>query len=154
MTSTNQQYRTRPVLQLLGIVEQDPPRPRVATPPESEQPVAQAGPSRKRKVEVIDIDSDEEESDVKPDNKKRLATRLNWLEVSVLYAALRCRAYLTATIAKCPERHQATKDQGAGGYSGFDWGRLRGTKRVVISFRDFTVCFKNNDMFNNGYNEE
>ena len=84
MTSTNQQYRTRPVLQLLGIVEQDPPRPRAATPPEPEQPVAQAGPSRKRKVEVIDIDSDEEESDVKPDNKKRLATRLSWLEVRFL----------------------------------------------------------------------
>lgn len=34
-------------------------------------------------MEVIDIDADEEETDVKPDNKKRMATRLNWLEVRI-----------------------------------------------------------------------
>lgn len=73
-------------------------------------------------MEVIDIDADEEESDVKPDNKKRLATRLSWLEVRVLNVVLRQRADLLATIAKRPECHQTTKDQGAGGYSGFDWG--------------------------------
>jgi hypothetical protein len=105
MTSTNQQSRTRPVLQLLGIVEQDPPRPRAATPPEPEQPMAQAGPSRKRKVEVIDIDADEDDSDVKPDNKKRLATRLSWLEVCVRHIVRRLKTDLVATIAKRPECH-------------------------------------------------
>ena len=84
--------------------------------------MAQAGPSRKRKLEVIDIDADEEEADVKPDNKKRLATRLSWLEVRFLFIVRRLKTDLIATIAKRPECHQTTKYQGAGGYSGFDWG--------------------------------
>ena len=108
------------MLQLQGVIDHDAPLPRAPTPPAPVVP--QAGPSRKRKAEVIDVDADEKESDVQPDNKERLATRLSWLEVSVLYVALRCRADLTATITKRPECHQTTKDQGAGGYSGFDWG--------------------------------
>jgi hypothetical protein len=30
---------------------------------------------------VIDVDADEEDSDIKPDNKERLTTRVGWLEV-------------------------------------------------------------------------
>jgi hypothetical protein len=43
-----------------------------------------AGPSRKRRLEVIDleVDSDEEQRDEKPDNKDLLKTRVGWLEVS------------------------------------------------------------------------
>jgi hypothetical protein len=80
--AANQQYRPRTVLQLHGIIENDAPRPQAVTPP---APVAQqAGPSRKRKAEVIDIDADEEDSDIKPDSKERIATRLSWLEVRAL----------------------------------------------------------------------
>jgi hypothetical protein len=50
--------------------------------PIQRQPSPQAGPSRKRGAEVIDIDADEDNSDIKPDNKARLATRVGWLEVS------------------------------------------------------------------------
>jgi hypothetical protein len=80
--AANQQYRPRTVLQLHGIIENDAPRPQAVTPP---APVAQqAGPSRKRKAEVIDIDADEEDSDIKPDSKERIAARLSWLEVRAL----------------------------------------------------------------------
>lgn len=81
---TDSQYRTRPVLQLLGVVEQDEPRARVATPPILQARRAQAGPSRKRKAEVIDIDADDEKAEMKPDNKEILATRVSWLEVRLL----------------------------------------------------------------------
>ena len=43
-----------------------------------------AGPSRKRNAEVIDIDADEEDSEVKPDTKERIATRVSFLEVRTL----------------------------------------------------------------------
>jgi hypothetical protein len=87
-TAADQQYRPRTVLQLHGIIENDAPPPRAPTPPAPVVP--QAGPSRKRKAEVIDIDADEEDSDIKPDNKERIATRLSWLEV---------RLFLSKTVA-------------------------------------------------------
>lgn len=78
------EYRLRPILQLSGVIEEeDTPPPRAAT--RSGASVAHpAGPSRKRKAEVIDIDDEDTDSDqpeVKPDNKDRVKVRMSWLEV-------------------------------------------------------------------------
>jgi hypothetical protein len=87
------------VLQLQGVIDHDAPRPRVPTPPAPIVP--QAGPSRKRKVDVIDIDADEEDSDVKPDNKDRLTTRVGWLEVHTPLLSRHNTADMPATTSKC-----------------------------------------------------
>jgi hypothetical protein len=82
--TAHKQYRTRPVLQLLGVIDYDAPPARSSTPPPPRMIAQQAGPSKTRKVEVIDIDAEDKEEDLKPEIKPLLTTRVGWLEVRVL----------------------------------------------------------------------
>jgi len=78
------EYRLRPILQLSGVIDEDTPPPRAATRSGAPPVAPSAGPSRKRKAEVIDIDDEDTDSDqpeVKPDNKDRVKVRMSWLEV-------------------------------------------------------------------------
>jgi hypothetical protein len=139
---TDIQYRLRPILQLSGVIDNDIPPPRAPAHSAALPTVPLAGPSRKRKAEVIDID--DEEVDAKPEVKPKHKDRVTWLEVGLINIVIQDLELISlATTAEGQRAPQATKDHCPGGCCGFDWGRL-----TSISFSSFVNSFWDYNVYN------